>query len=120
MLLMEHGNLVEQTDSQPLGLCGEVEVALHLIRDGPQAFLEPLVSVFQGNVQDAMDWLHYAGQFHEGCRLARGKGIRMADPNHPRRLADDFKRQIVDLHYGGKPVGEIVADYDLGRSTVRR
>lgn len=44
----------------------------------------------------------------------------MADPNHPRRLADDFKRQIVGLCNGGKPVGEIVADYDLGRSTVRR
>lgn len=44
----------------------------------------------------------------------------MADPNHPRRLADDFKRQIVGLHNGGKPVGEVVADHDLGRSTVRR
>lgn len=44
----------------------------------------------------------------------------MADPNHPRRLADDFKRQIADLHNGGKPVGEIVADHGLGRSTVRR
>ena len=44
----------------------------------------------------------------------------MADPNHPRRFTDDFKRQIVDLYNGGKPVGEIMADYGLGRSTVRR
>ena len=44
----------------------------------------------------------------------------MADPNHPRRFTGDFKRQIVDLYNGGKPVGEIMADYDLGRSTVRR
>ena len=44
----------------------------------------------------------------------------MADPNHPRRFTDDFKRQIVDLYNGGKPVGEIMADYDLGRSTARR
>lgn len=44
----------------------------------------------------------------------------MADPNHPRRFTDDFKRQIVDLYNGGKPVGKIMADYDLGRSTLRR
>lgn len=44
----------------------------------------------------------------------------MADPNRPRRFTDDFKRQIVDLYNGGKPVGEIMADYDLGRSTARR
>ena len=44
----------------------------------------------------------------------------MADPNHPRRFTDGFKRQIVDLYNGGKPVGEIMADCDLGRSTVRR
>lgn len=34
--------------------------------------------------------------------------------------ADDFKRQIVGLCNGGKPVGEIMADHGLGRSTVRR
>ena len=44
----------------------------------------------------------------------------MADPNHPRRFTDDFKRQIADLCNGGKPVGEIMADHGLGRSTVRR
>ena len=44
----------------------------------------------------------------------------MADPNHPRRFTDDFKRQIVDLYNGGKPVDKIMADYDLGRSTLRR
>ena len=42
----------------------------------------------------------------------------MADPNHPRRFTDDFKSQIVDFYNGGEPVGEIMADYDLGRSTA--
>lgn len=41
-------------------------------------------------------------------------------PEPPKALHDDFKRQIVDLCNGGKPVGEIMADYDLDRSTVRR
>lgn len=27
---------------------------------------------------------------------------------------------MIDLYNGGKPVGEIMADYDPGRSTVRR
>lgn len=44
----------------------------------------------------------------------------MADPKHPRHFSDDFKRQIVELHNAGKPMSEIMAEYDLGRSTVRR
>ena len=44
----------------------------------------------------------------------------MADPEHPRHFSDDFKRQIVEPHNAGKPMGEIMAGCDLGRSTVRR
>ena len=44
----------------------------------------------------------------------------MADPEHPRHFSDDFKRQIVELYNAGKRMGEIMAEYDLGRSTVRR
>lgn len=44
----------------------------------------------------------------------------MADPRHPRHFSDDFKRQIVELYNNGKPMREILAEYDLGRSTVRR
>lgn len=46
---MEHSDLVGQAGAEPLGLGCEVEVAPHLIRDEPQALLEPLVGVFQGN-----------------------------------------------------------------------
>lgn len=44
----------------------------------------------------------------------------MADPKHPRHFSDDFKRQIVELRNAGKPMSGIMAEYDLGRSTVRR
>lgn len=44
----------------------------------------------------------------------------MADPRRPRHFSEDFRRQNVKLYNNGKPVGEIMADYDLGRSTVRR
>ena len=44
----------------------------------------------------------------------------MADPEHPRHFSDDFKRQIVEPHNAGKPMGEIMAGCDPGRSTVRR
>ena len=44
----------------------------------------------------------------------------MADPKHPRHFSDDFKRQIVELCNAGKPMSEIMAECDLGRSTVRR
>lgn len=44
----------------------------------------------------------------------------MADPKHPRHFSDDFKRQVVELRNAGKPMSEIMAECDLGRSTVRR
>lgn len=44
----------------------------------------------------------------------------MADSKHPRHFSDEFKRQIVELCNNGKPVPEIMAEYDLGSSTVRR
>ena len=44
----------------------------------------------------------------------------MADPKHPRRFTDEFKRQIVDLYNAGKPPSEIEREYDLGHSTLRR
>lgn len=44
----------------------------------------------------------------------------MASPKHPRHFSDDFKRQIVELRNAGKPMSGIVAEYGLGRSTVRR
>ena len=44
----------------------------------------------------------------------------MADPKHPRHFSDDFKRQIVELYNAGKRMSEIMAEYDLERSTVRR
>lgn len=44
----------------------------------------------------------------------------MADPGHPRHFSDGFKHQIVEPCNNGKPMREILAEYDLGRSTVRR
>lgn len=44
----------------------------------------------------------------------------MASPKHPRHFSDDFKRQTVKPHNAGKPMGGIMAEYDLGRSTVRK
>ena len=44
----------------------------------------------------------------------------MADPKHPRHFSDDFKRQIVELYNAGKRMSEIMAEYDLEWSTVRR
>ena len=44
----------------------------------------------------------------------------MADSKHPRHFSDDFKRQIVELYNAGKRMSEIMAEYDLERSTVRR
>ena len=44
----------------------------------------------------------------------------MRDPGHPRHFTDEFKRQIVDLYNAGKPKREIMAEYDLGKSTVER
>lgn len=44
----------------------------------------------------------------------------MADPKHPRKSGESFKRQIVQLYDNGKPLCEIMPGYDLGRSTVGR
>ena len=44
----------------------------------------------------------------------------MADPRHPRKFSDEFKRQIVEMYNAGKPPWEIMEEYDLGRSTLRR
>lgn len=44
----------------------------------------------------------------------------MTDPKHPRHFSEELKRQIVELHNAGKQVSEIMPEYDLGRSTVRR
>ena len=44
----------------------------------------------------------------------------MADPQHPRHFSEGLKRQVVGLHNAGKPVSEIMSEYDLGRSTLRR
>lgn len=37
----------------------------------------------------------------------------MADPQHPRHFSERFKRQIVELYNAGKPVSEIMSEYDL-------
>lgn len=44
----------------------------------------------------------------------------MADPRHPRHFSNEFKRQTVGPCNNGKPMHEIPAEYDPGRSTVRR
>lgn len=44
----------------------------------------------------------------------------MADPKHPRKFSEEFKRQIVQLYDNGKPVSEIEREYDLSHSTVHR
>lgn len=44
----------------------------------------------------------------------------MADPKHPRHFAEEFKRQTAEPCNSGKPPRETMAEYDLGRSTLRR
>lgn len=44
----------------------------------------------------------------------------MADPKHPRRFTEEFKRQIVDLYNNGKPAHEIMAERGLRKSTLWR
>lgn len=44
----------------------------------------------------------------------------MADSQHSRHFSEGLKRQVVELHNAGKPVSEIMSEYDLGRSTLRR
>ena len=51
---------------------------------------------------------------------AISNGESYGRPKHPRHFSDDFKWRIVELHNAGKPMSEIMAEYGLGRSTVRR
>lgn len=44
----------------------------------------------------------------------------MADPKHPRRLSEEFKRRAVQPCDNGKPACEIKAEYDVGSSTLHR
>lgn len=44
----------------------------------------------------------------------------MADPKHPRKFSEEFKRQVVEMHDNGKPTSEILEEYDLGSSTFHR
>lgn len=44
----------------------------------------------------------------------------MADPNHPRKFTEEFRRQIVQLYLAGKPKGELVAEFDIRRSLSRK
>ena len=44
----------------------------------------------------------------------------MADPKHPRKFSEEFKRQIVQLYDNGKSPAEIKAEYDIGSSTLHR
>ena len=69
-----------------------------------------------------MDWLLSRGLATLGWTVSRGptEGGSMADPKHPRHFTDDFKRQIVSLYNAGKPPSEIMREYDLGSTTLRR
>ena len=44
----------------------------------------------------------------------------MADPKHPRRFTDDFRRQVASLYNAGEPPSGIMREYDLGSTTLRR
>lgn len=44
----------------------------------------------------------------------------MADPNHPRKFTEEFRRQIVQPYLAGKPRGELMTECDLGSSTLSR
>lgn len=44
----------------------------------------------------------------------------MADPNHPGKFTEEFRRQIARLYLAGKPRGEPMAEYGLGSSTLSR
>lgn len=44
----------------------------------------------------------------------------MADPNHPRKFTGEFRRRIVQLYLADKPRRELMAEYDLGSSTLSR
>lgn len=44
----------------------------------------------------------------------------MADPKHPRHFTDDFKRLFASPCNAGRPPSEIMREYDLGSTTLRR
>lgn len=44
----------------------------------------------------------------------------MADPNHPGKFTEEFRRQIARLYLAGKPRGELMAEYGLGSPTLSR
>lgn len=44
----------------------------------------------------------------------------MADPDHPRKFTEEFRRQIVQLYLAGEPRGELMAEYDLESSALSR
>lgn len=44
----------------------------------------------------------------------------MADPNHPGKFSEEFRRQIARLYLAGKPRGELMAEYGLGSPTLSR
>lgn len=44
----------------------------------------------------------------------------MADPKHPRKFTEDFKRSIVRQYDEGKSARELSIEFDLSRSTVYR
>jgi transposase len=44
----------------------------------------------------------------------------MADPKHPRKFEEGFKRQIVQLYDNGKTPKDIKSEYDIGSSTLHR
>lgn len=67
-----------------------------------------------------MDWLHYLGQENEGGRSLERKDLRWRTRSTSGNFSEGFKRQIVELYNAGKPVSEIMSEYDLDRSTVRR
>lgn len=64
-----------------------------------------------------LDWLYLPGQFREG---RKSQEEPMADPKHPRRFTDEFKRQIVELVNAGKPKADAMRECDLSKSTVDR
>ena len=44
----------------------------------------------------------------------------MADPKHPGKFSEEFKRQAVEMHDNGKPASEILGEHDLGSSAFHR
>lgn len=44
----------------------------------------------------------------------------MADPKHPRKSGEEFKRQIVQPYDNGKSAADIRREYDICKSTLQR